>query len=100
MTGSKSDSITALIHLLLIAYKEHFKNNNIFFLYETKEIISQFLCDNNNDVETKPLLPSFAADINIRVDIVGLLTFPPLQMLRQETPRQQGRGGEQLRRKL
>ena len=46
--------------------------------------------------------PLFATDINIRVDIVGLLTFPPLQMFRQEqeTPRQQGRGGEQLRTKL
>ena len=66
----------------------------MFFLHETKEIISQFLCDNNNDVETKPLLPSFAADINIRVDIVGLLTFPPLQMFSPDRRHLDSRAGE------
>ena len=65
------------------------------------EIISPFPCDNNNDVEYKPLLPSFAAEINIRrVDIVGLLTFPPLQMFRPDRRHPASRGGEQLRTKL
>ena len=47
------------------------------------------------------MLPSFAAEINIRrVDIVGLLTFPPLQMFCPDRRHPDSRGGEQLRNKL